>query len=104
MLTPSFASAAWAWFKKPVAASQSATDDLVRIFRVIALNVTDPHEAGSIQNPGGLTLLFHGFHCAVGGVDDEFHPVGRERHGVHGRVGEFTEAFGHVPVFLDELT
>src|SRR5947207_9302475 len=59
MLTPSFASAAWAWFKKPVAASQSATDDLVRIFRVIALNVTDPHEAGSNQNPGGLLPKWH---------------------------------------------
>src|SRR5437773_11429300 len=59
MLTPSFASAAWVWFKKPVAASQSATDDLVRIFRVIALNLTDPNEAGSIQNPGGLLPKWH---------------------------------------------
>src|SRR5437762_14105748 len=59
MLTPSFASAAWAWFKKPVAASQRATDDLVRIFRVIALNVTDPNEAGSNQNPGGQLPKWH---------------------------------------------
>src|SRR3989442_12565880 len=59
MLTPSFASAAWAWVKKPVAASQRATDELVRIFRVIALNVTDPNEAGSIQNPEGLLPKWH---------------------------------------------
>src|SRR2546423_218261 len=59
MLTPSFASTAWAWIKKQVAASQRATVDLVRIFRVIALNVTDPNEAGSIQNPGGLLPKWH---------------------------------------------
>src|SRR6266480_928463 len=48
--TPSFESAARAGHKNPAATRMKTTDDLVRLFRVIALNATDPNEGGSIQN------------------------------------------------------